>query len=188
VILRDTWSSGSHKWIHSIHSCCKYPWQLQLFLHPLQVGTLSVPRTKSSVVWVGTVSSPGLKSDPHVLLGDDKTRPVRFYGRQRFSCCSFDSKVLQHSWHYVENHLTSECLSSTKALTWKHESKTDSISVNQNLLINRTCYYKILITCMSEVRVLRMYNMNNLSCGVHICSLWHSLRKIIPWLNHKRTL
>jgi len=33
------------------------------------------------VVCVGTVSIPGLKSEPHVLLGDEDTRPVRFYGR-----------------------------------------------------------------------------------------------------------
>jgi hypothetical protein len=106
--------------------------------------TLSVPKTKSSVVWVGTVSSPGLKSEPHILLGDDGTRQIRFYGRQRFPWCSLDSKVLQHSWHYLEHYVASKCLSSTKALTWKHESQTYSISVNQNLLINRTCYYKIL--------------------------------------------
>jgi len=50
VILRDSWSSASHKMIHSISSCCLYPWQLPL--HPLYVCTLSLPRTKvCSVGW-----------------------------------------------------------------------------------------------------------------------------------------
>jgi len=49
------------------------------------------------VVWVETVSSPGLKLEPHVLLGDEDTRHVRFFGRQWFPWGYLESKVLYQS-------------------------------------------------------------------------------------------
>lgn len=76
--LHIAWIPGNYLYIHS---------KFLLFLSPKQ----------KSVVWVGTVSSPGLKLHPHALLRDDDTRQVRFCGRQWFPWGCFDSKVLQQS-------------------------------------------------------------------------------------------
>lgn len=63
-----------------------------LYIHFMFVLCLS-PEQKP-VVWVQTVSSPGLKLEPHVLLGDDDTGHVRFYRRQWFPWGYLDSEVL----------------------------------------------------------------------------------------------
>jgi len=61
------------------------------------VFVLYLSLEQKPVVWVETVSSPGLKMEPHVLLGDNDTGHVRFFRRQWFPRGSLDTKVLYQS-------------------------------------------------------------------------------------------